>query len=214
MKFVKGSALVLLVGMGTQAYAEEPVLAEGMMSIGIPVFVEERYGYVVTGKKMISSDAAVVVGAGLISNNNRSRHDINFTSGPNTNDSDKYKNKAYYVSGGYRKYIDKDWLDMFWESSGYLSYYESKDTGQSCSSSCSPDKTTVHSRGIGATVRFGGEHFFSKRFSVEGSVGVTFGYESNRRNGQQTISYEQSDKYFSNNVSSNFSSLNLNYYWK
>ena len=205
MKLFKCCAVVLGVGILPQAYAEEPVLTEGMMSIGIPVFVEDRNTFMITGKRMISVDEAVIVGAGLREFNNRYI---------DSNSSVKDKSKAFSLSGGYRKYLDKDWLNTYWESSGHLSYSKSESPFTMCNPSCTSGKSKTYYQNIGATIRLGGEHFFSKHFSVEGSAGVSFDYESTRNSGGQDTPFNPSTKSFRNRISSNFSSLNLNYYWK
>jgi len=213
MKFVKGSGLVLLVGMVTQVHAEGPVLAEGMMSIGLPIFSEDRRTYILTGKQMISSDAAIVVSAGAIVNNDRNRNATDPVFGTDRS-TDKAKDKTYYASAGYRRYLDREWVNTYWESSGHLGFGDSTVTSQDCSTVCSSQKITSHYRSVGATIRVGGEHFFSRQFSVEGSAGVTFDYSSDREKRELNGQALSSSKQFSNRIGSNFSSLNLNYYWK
>lgn len=120
----------------------------------------------ISGHYFISDNWAWLVGAGF----DRYKYSNNDSTYWASSDQ-----KSYSVTTGIKYYFYKGEINLFWE--GNLSYYYSryKRTYDSTGAEPYSDKGTSRGRSVGLNI--GLEHFFSKRLSLSGTVGMNYYHE-------------------------------------
>lgn len=217
---VRWMGILGLVGMSV-VNADDTGPTAGMMSIGIPVFPNDR-GFKITAKKMLADDSALEIGIGLFNDIMQgSGNDTSVNPAHTSSNSNKSVTRALVVSVGNRRYIDKeDSVAVFWVPSGFVAYQRNRDSTAICSDyltpSCSDTGMKSHSYSVGAGVSFGGEYFVSKRFSIEGSVSANVSFFSQHagRKSDAGSSSTGSSRTLENQIGTSGGRLLVNYYWK
>ncbi len=141
--------LVMVMGLAGGAFAAGS-FSKGntAFSVGFGDSILGQTGVaMITGKYFIDRDMAVLAGFGLQTS------------------SGDYDSNFFGFNIGARKYLKTDDLATFLQ--GMLSYEKVKVTA--------PGFTAVNEKVIDISGGFGAEYFFSRQFSVEGSVGIGIG---------------------------------------
>ncbi len=153
-------ALVMVMGMIGNAFAAGS-FSEGSKALSVG-FGDSTFGetgvVMITGKYFIDRDMAVLAGFGLQTS------------------SGDYDTDFFGFNIGARKYLRTDDLATFFQ--GKLSYEKVKVNA--------PGFTAVNEKIIDISGGFGAEYFFSRQFSVEGSVGIGLGMVDEANNTDYT----------------------------
>lgn len=141
--------LLMIMGLAGGAFAAGN-FSKGNTAISVG-FGDSIFGetgaVMITGKYFIERDMALLAGFGFQT-----------TSGD-------YDSNFFGFSVGVRKYLKTDDLATF--AQGKLSYERLKQN--------LPGFDALDEKAIDISAGFGAEYFFSKQFSVEGSIGIGFG---------------------------------------
>ncbi len=201
-------------GMSMVAMAGEQNNSSDMYSIGVPIFPDDR-SFEIDAKKMHGADSAIT--AGMYFSTSNQRNSSRSSSGSfESSDRTKEESRFLELLAGWRKYISRSEVRVFWEASGSVFYGEAKATGAGCATLCSSSESTFRSQGFTVAVALGGEYYLNERFSIEASTGFVQDFTQSRGRSNSSSAFPSSsnrDKSYVNSLGTYVSGLRVNYYW-